>query len=70
MTLETLIANLRLHVQKIDGEITHTDGNDRLDRPPTGDDYNRLWEAVWDELAAAEGDKDALARVAIVQAHL
>lgn len=51
MTLEQLCHNIKVRMREIDSDITCAD--DSKSRPPTGDDYNRLWDALWDELRAA-----------------
>ncbi len=59
MTIEQLIANLRTRMTEIDSHITKSAyrelGPDEQDECPTGDDFNLLWDAIQDEIAAAEG---------------
>jgi hypothetical protein len=49
MSIVDLIANLKTRMAEIDSAINHAD------RPPDGDDYNLLYDAVLDEIRAAEG---------------
>lgn len=49
MTLEQLCHNIKVRMHAIDSVID----NPGDPRPPTGDDYNRLWDAMLDELRAA-----------------
>lgn len=47
----TLVRMLR-HVAEIDGSITNPSGDDADDRPPTGDDYNLLYDVIMDYVDA------------------
>ena len=47
--LQTII----MRMVQIDRDITasaYNGGDDSKDRPPTGDDYNLLWDAILDEI--------------------
>jgi hypothetical protein len=62
MTLNELVRNIIVRMAEIDSDIT-TDGYDtpkknREPRPPEGDDYNTLWDALIDEIRAACPDLD------------
>ena len=48
--------NLLTRMAEIDSGITRTDGGD--DRPPNGDDYNELWDAIQDEINGAIQDAE------------
>lgn len=52
---ETLAFMLRRRMIEIDSDISksmYNGGDDSNDRPPTGDDYNLLWDAILDEIRA------------------
>jgi hypothetical protein len=51
--VEQLAHNLLVRMREIDNDITANDGRDDSDdKPPTGDDYNLLWDAILDEIKA------------------
>lgn len=50
-----LIRNILTRMEEIDGDISkslYADVPDTEDRPPNGDDYNLLWDAIIDEITA------------------
>lgn len=50
-----MLKNILVRMAVIDKEITasaYNGGDDTKDRPPTGDDYNLLWDAILDEINA------------------
>jgi hypothetical protein len=56
MTVEQLALNLAARMREIDSAITcsaYNGGDDDKDRPPGGDDYNLLWDAILDEFITA-----------------
>jgi hypothetical protein len=67
MTIDQLKAILRECMESVDIDITpslYTNGvSDEMDRPPTGDDYNRLWDAVKDALEATDETVDPLPKI-------
>lgn len=55
-----VLQRLVAHMAEIDGDITRSDYHPLLrgddDRPPDGDDYNLLWDAVMDALLIEASD--------------
>ena len=62
-----LCRNILIRMREIDRDISpsvYNGGNDTNDRPPNGDDYNLLWDAILDEIGVAHKDiADFLQRV-------
>ncbi len=50
-----LALSIMRRMREIDSDITksgYNGGDDSKDRPPEGDDYNLLWDAILDEVRA------------------